>query len=246
MGIKITPPGADYEALGLGLVLPVSEGCQGFFLPNGSAGKAVKNWAPGMKDGVLVGSPVINAAYASFEGNGVAYMETPVVETSEMTLIYAGRGITDSSTDDLTPVFLSSRSSAGALGGTGGIQLYPNASGQQRLYFSQWNGTASVNQLVPVSSYTVGAWQCIAGRVTPAVASIRNLSTGIASSDVALTGNRNPGNGKIRIGSMIDTTWKGKSDAAFCALYNRALDDTEIAAVYAWAQKYLLSKGITV
>ncbi|MDW9852700.1 hypothetical protein GOB46_08890 [Sinorhizobium meliloti] len=246
MGIKITPPGADYEALGLGLVLPVAAGCEGFFLPNGSAGKAVKNWAPGKKDGVLVGAPVVNSGYTSFEGGSVAFMETPVIETEDMTLFWAGRGVTDSSNDALSPPFLSSRTAPGALGGNTGIQIYPNASNNLRLFFSQWNGTAVANVIVPVASYTVGAWHFIAARVSVSTARIRNMTTGVASSTVALTGSRNPGSGKIRIGSMIDSLWNGKSDAAFCALYNRVLDDTEEAAVYAWAQKYLLSKGITV
>ncbi|MDW9773094.1 hypothetical protein GOA89_14635 [Sinorhizobium meliloti] len=246
MGIKITPPGADYESLGLGLVLPVSDACEAFFLPNGSLGKAVKNWAPGKKDGVMVGNPIVSAGYASFEGNSLAFMETPVVETAEMTLLYAGRGVTNSSTDALAPVFLSSRSSPGQFGGNAGIQMYANTNSNQRFYFSQWNGTASVNSIISLPSYTVGAWQFIAGRVSPAFASLRNMTTGETSGDIAQTGSRNPGSGKIRIGSMLDTLWDGKSDAAFCALYSRALDDTEIAAVYAWAQKYLSSKGIAV
>ncbi|MBW9090827.1 hypothetical protein JNB91_23735 [Rhizobium wenxiniae] len=246
MGMKIIPPGSDYEALKLGLILPVAAGCQGFFLPNTSAERAVKNWAPGKVDGTLVGSPVFTSGYSSLQSNSVAYIETPVVESPQMTILYAGRGTTDSSTDDLSPVFVSSRSSPGALGLTGGIQLYPNTASTQRIFFSQWTGSTSINTIGVISSYSVGAWQFIAGRITATTYSIRNLTTGVASSEAALSNTHNPGSGKIRIGSMIDSTWKGKSDAAFCAMYDRALSDTEISTVYAWAKKYLAAKGITI
>ncbi len=246
MGTKIIPPNASFEMLLNHLVLPVMSGLQGFFLPHESASKAAKNWAIGKDDGVVVGSPTYAAGYASLESNGVAYIETPVVESPEMTIMFAGRGTTDSSTNDLTPIFVSSRTAAAALGGLGGIQLYPNSPSVQRVYFSQWDGSVSQSPIAFVSSYSPNSWQFISARVTATTARIRNLTTGAIGADLALSGSRNPGSGKIRIGSMIDATWKGKSDAALCGLYNRALTDAEEVSMYNWAKTYLATKGVAV
>lgn len=246
MGTKIIPPNASFETLLNHLILPVMSGLQGFFLPHESPSKAAKNWAIGKDDGVVVGSPTYAAGYVSLESNSVAYIETPVVETPEMTILFAGRGTTDSSTADLTPVFVSSRTAAAALGGAGGIQVYADTASRQRVYFSQWDGGSAQNAIASVNSYSINTWEFISARVTATTARIRNLTTGVIGADLVLSGTRNPGSGKIRIGSMIDATWKGKSDAALCGLYNRALTDAEEVSMYNWAKTYLATKGISI
>ena len=206
---------ADYSASSRFLPPAASPGYFALY----SKGGLARNLAGA--DATLVGAPVKDAAgYARFTGTS-GLVQTPVTETMEMTLVFAGRMVAEG----LTQAIL--------IGGytnpsTAAVSLYTTQA--DRISYSVGvtsDGAAAVSSGNITEDAT--AWGIRALRVDGAGARYDNLTTG-GQRDVAVA-NRRAGAALIRVGGGYNSGYSGSNEQIMAAVWTRRLSDAELQAV---------------
>jgi len=261
MTTRITIAGADFSANAVGFIPPVADGLAGWFYLGDTIAETQRDRA-GIADGVLVGSPTINAGYVSFNGYSSGQrMQTSIVETANITLLTVARSSDAFSSGATKPMFVTNYGAdpghsnllIGASiyvdGGTPPAALVRLGGGQDN------NGTVQgqVNTVLTTADATI--WNFYAGSL--AATSSDTAATGNArklyNSTTAQTGTssnypRVPHTvNTFRVGAAYNANFSGFCDIAFAAIYNRVLSDAEVETIYQAVKTRLAGKhSITI
>lgn len=246
MGTRIIMPGADFENSAIGFLPFVSTGLLGWWFLNGSIGKARRNLLLGGADASVVGNPTITENYMSFL-SGSNYLLTDVRETENLTILCVARSTASFVDNPNRPHLVSNylASNSGAYIAVGGSPSGAPSASISSATFRDISGTInSGGSTVNVADFT--KWKFLAGVHTSAQSAMYSLTDNFEDIDPKGGTRILKPNVPFRIGSSEGTQFRGSSDIAFVAIYNRALQKNELETLYAQVQAYLGPKGITI
>ena len=221
---------ADYSASSRFLP-PAADPAYFALYPKGGLGRNLSG-----ADATLVGAPVKDAAgYARFAGTS-GLVETPVTETMEMTLVFAGRMAAQGFTQGILIGDYTNASTAA-------VALYTTLANRISYSVGVTSGGAAA-----VSSGNIAedatAWGIRALRVNGAGARYDNVTTG-GHLDVAVA-NRRAGSALIRVGGGYNSSFTGANEQIMAGVWTRRLSDAELRAVAEVARLAASQIGVTV
>lgn len=248
--VQQAPAGADFSGLGLGMLLPVTTGLQGWWFPGTDAPKSIANKLSGGAAAAVVGTPVFSAGFATFTSL-TNYLQTSIVPAASRTYLAVARkpvGVTWDGTNATKGVLL------GNFGTSAGSLLYTQtnpATGAANIAdASYWSvgGTPTLRNTYAASAGSDFSTFALYAGVLDDTAKSRthyDLTRG-TSTTAAETGNSViPGTNTVRIGSGY-SNYAGQVDLAFAAVYSRALSKPEIDSIYAFVKSYLSRRSISI
>ncbi|MGF7161297.1 hypothetical protein FHS85_002932 [Rhodoligotrophos appendicifer] len=227
------------------IVPPVTDGLEGFFLFGVDAAESAKNWAPGKADASVVGSPTYGDDYAVLTGNGVAYLQTQVDHTEDMTFIAVARPLSDAAAS-----LISNYQSPATLhaGNTNGSVLSfstgVGADGKVVANFgSAYNNAGTSTQVTAAQANPGGdinADYAISGRVENATRgrTVNNLTMGTVNSNTPGSVTVADIGGKLRIGTSYNSQLGAQVRIYASILFSRRLSDEELTTHYDWLKAY--------
>lgn len=250
MGTLITVAGADFSANPVGFITPVTGSLGWWYLTGGSAAKVKKNLTLGGTDATIVGSPTYNAGYTSFPGANAAYLQTAVVDRTDVTYLAVVRGpnATYVSSATTAPVMGTVNLSGGAAIAGSGVVLFTTGgittSAPVPLGPSRWAG----GSVTPTGSATnlATAWHFLAVTFKTAVGvTFDNMTDGTHATSARADGITTGAN-SVMIGALPDTaSYKGPVDIAFAAVYP-TLTLANITTIYSAVKTRMALFSITV
>jgi hypothetical protein len=245
------PTGNDFSALGLGMLLPITTGLDGWWFPGTDAASSITNRKIGGTAATVVGTPTYSSGFATFTGQS-NYLQTQATETATGTILAVGRRPPGAPAYDNTDPLRS-------------VLIGNSASGLGSLLFTRSGAAITTTDINYQTTWTVSAspavratstgststnfnnWGFFAGVVddTAKTRTAYNKTTGL-SNTASETGNtRAPVATKFRIGSSA-ATYAGQTDVAFAAVYSVALTSGQIDTIYAFVKSYLSRRSITI
>ncbi|HFS8316983.1 TPA: hypothetical protein ACH2K1_000695 [Klebsiella pneumoniae] len=205
-------------------------------------GSLSKNYAPGSIDAVVKGSPVVSNHFATFDINN--FIETGVPTTKETTLI----AITKKVSPALRQFFISSYNGTVDAGrslvidkGTAKLTFYSHYKNTETNANTVLNCYATLN-------VTTGEPAFIYGRDTGKKINVASMTDRLSGENIptaAFEAIVNPAL-KYRIGRSNNNEVPGASDIAAALIFDRALSDAEIKAIYDYFQAYYARRGISI
>jgi hypothetical protein len=240
------PIGADFSAHAVAFVPPVIDGLAGWFYLGGTLAKTQRDRA-GIANGVLAGSPTIEANYVSFGGFATGqWLQTSIAETDDITILCAARSADTFGSGPDRPMFVSNYGvDAGNGGAAIGASVYIDGgtapAGTVRLGGGQDNNGTIQGQINTVITTTnVSVWNFYAARMaqTDDDNTVQNNARHLFNKT---TGQSNTTNNYprvshsanlFRVGASYSSSFGGICDVAFVAIYSRALTNDEIEEIY--------------
>lgn len=231
LNLGVALPGEGYPAMS-GFEIPVVAGLSGAYLFGEGGSMLGYNYAPGMPDAVVVGAPAIGAGFASFGPDG--YLQTAVAETADMTFFSVGRSL---GADGLAPL-------VGNFGSSIGLIMYLDVAGRLAIGNAQRTAAGGANLGGEVN---IAKFQIYGFRAPAAAASTqKNYSRNATAVSSNATARVVSSVGPLRVGRSYSPLASQINDQVLALVYSRALTDSEMDSVAAWARKYCASKGINV
>lgn len=225
--------------------IPVTQGLTALFLlgesPKRSPRNLAGNGAPAAK---VVGAPVFNGVSGAFDANNYITLGKNL-ETVEMTLLAILRN-TEYATSNAG--YFGTNGGDSAPLGDAGVCLLEQATGNpMSITGSVWRlpGTGSIGTVsADNANFQVAALRT-SGSPT-GLGFTQNYTTGSYAEHQA-SGSRsaNPNN-EYTIGRLSKANLRGKCELMAAIGYDRSLDDSEMASMYAWLKSYAASKGVDV
>lgn len=248
MGIKLIADGtvAPWTSK---VVPPVTRGLEAWFTFDTDVSRFGFNRAIGKENSILVGAPSAFPTHGRFKGLS-NYVQTPIVETDEQTLIVVGKLVNapvDSATGALLlGNYIGSSATPGLTGVAAGVSIYfPSASFTAQVGRSSGSGgiagdIVAMTTMTPATSWAIRAVRTKSGQMTKVYDLTANISKeGVSSASRGLS------NTKFRVGSGTSGL-SGESDISAAAIYSKCLTDEEIDLVAAVMRKRMARLGITV
>lgn len=230
LNLGVALPGDGYPAMS-GFEIPVISGLAGAYLFGEGASMLGYNYAPGMADAVVVGTPVIGAGYASFGAD--AYLQTAVAEAADMTIFSVARSSGSSGLAGLV----------GNFGTSLGIIMYLELTNRLVIGNAQRTSDGGAN----LGESNISKFQIYGFRAPAAAASLqKNYSRNASAVSSNATSRVISSVGPLRVGRSYAGSPTQAHDQVLALIYSRALSDAEMDSVAAWARKYCASKGIVV
>jgi hypothetical protein len=248
MGIKLIADGtvAPWTSK---VVPPVTRGLEAWFTFDTDTSRFGFNRAIGKENAVLVGAPTAFPTHGRFKGLS-NYLQTPIVETDEQTLIVVGKLVTtpvDNATSALlVGNYIGTSVTPGLTGAAAGVSIYfPTASLTAQVGRSNGSGgiagdIVAMSAMTPATSWAIRALRTKSGQVTK----LYDLTANITKEGVS-TASRGLSNTKFRVGSGTSGL-SGESDISAAAIYSKCLTDEEIELVAAVMRKRMARLGVTV
>lgn len=242
------------ESVAYDFLAPITDGLTLWSFLGGNAIKSAKNYAPGKAGSTVVGAPAFSERYATLLP-GANYLITQAPQSADATLIAIARPVSDAGAN-----IFSNYTSATVTAPpptTRGTDLYfePStpADGKVSLTYNQSiKDGSNDDQYASVTkalASNVGAFSMVSGRCINATGSrqVKDWTTGLdatSTSGFAV----NVGVTPLYVGGAptISPYTTNAVDIAFVAAYSRALSDSELAEIYAWAKAYYATRGITI
>ncbi|MEX0551600.1 hypothetical protein [Raoultella terrigena] len=257
-GLSMVAKGVSFMGAGRGINFPVTDGLLGVYM--GGAG-FLRNVVYQGVNSEAIGSPtVINNFTTRLDKDN--YIDTKILPgTVESTLFVVTRRFRGAAYSEPFGCWTNSITDGSAILGRG-LLLTPNGGLQGILNTYSASANNTVNAQVGISADAAipnpsagpdsGVWRAVAQRVSTTMNKVQDLTAGLVATN-AFTGDYKPdtrGVESYKIGrpktSSLDGT--GKSDVMLAVLFNRAITDEEMTAVYAYAQKFAAksTRGITI
>lgn len=253
VGIKITAKGTSFIGRAIGFNSPVSDGLLGVYM--GGDGELV-NIADGGVASSNVGTPTkINTFSTELDLNN--YIDTHITpNTAESTLFVVAKRYRGAAYSE--PLGCWTNLTAGAVAILGrALILEPN--GVLNGILNVWNGSASANANaviaadsgIPNPSLTpsAGVWRAMVQRISTTSNKTQDLTAGTVAETTFPTGYSPDVRGveSHKIGRpKTSSDGSGKSHVMLAFVFNRALTDSELADLYAYAQGFASRRGITI
>lgn len=230
---NVVLPGDGYPPLAAFKIPVTLDLVSALFLGHGKS-LITKDFAPGGGRADIFGSPVAAAGYTSL--SGTSYLQTKAVETAAMSFLIVARK---------TDAALSSGFIGNLIQGTpGGIGIYSNANADSVMANASRAGTTSgVTAAVPATPTAWGMYSL----VVPATGQmrLRNHTTGAGASNASSAAREVKG-GRINVGGIPYSTIQGPNQMSLPFIWKRAISDTELDQMVAYARALVASVGITV
>lgn len=204
-------------------------------------GNLAKNFAPGGAGAVVTGAPVVSNHFATFDINN--FIDTGVHVTKETTLVAIFKRVNPTKRQYFISTYRGSTDAGRSL-------VIDNGNPNMAIY-SHYKDAADTSTVLFASSkmdITDGSPAFVYGRDTGKTLTIKDV-TSQKGSNVTATGTSesfvNPALSYL-IGRGIGNEVPQASSIAAALIFDRALSDGEIAAVYAYFQGYFARRGIVI
>jgi len=240
----------DIESSATDIKLPRMSNLKLCSFMNGSLGKACRNLAPGQNDMTYVGAPVINDSYIGIHSYN-NYFQTDIVESETCTLLSVARLTSSPATNSATrPMIISTLENSGLINKFGVNQFLNSASTTGSAEVTPltstvryWSGATTITTtdwhfhytIINTSSVTHGSKT--AG--TPQTDTLPSDGSGVSSTRYVSTRT-------FRVGSSYMSSYAGTADIAFAAIYDSALSDADVIALYEFIDPIMAARGITI
>lgn len=221
---------------------PVTRGLEGWYCLDTALDRIAFNRAPGKKDAVIKGTPVVSAAYSTFTG-GQAWLDTGIADTAEATFfaICKANALPGGSSTTTAIPYVGNTGAAGM-----GAELYCGS--DTTLNSTSWrtaSGSATSDSRSITETPTTWGLRVLKVGGNTGNTELRNLTSGARSLSV-LTGPRILSAAAHLIGGTHAATFTGKADISAVAVYSVALSDAEIDAIAAVMRRRAARLGIVV
>lgn len=202
-----------------------------------------RNLAPGGPEANVVGSPVIRPGYITTSGN-VAYIDTGVAESNEMTFIAVVRGRDVASNN--SPIFIGNYG-----GGTRGMF-------GMSMFIQSWNtsvaaacetdnsGSVANSQTVMATSPAAAEWSILVARASASAIRLVDWGRNIMT-ETTYTYPRHSSGRSLRVGSGAAVgSFPGSADIAMAGIWYGALADAQISHICNRVRAAVAMDGIVV
>lgn len=235
---------------------PVVRGLEGWFNFDTDISRVGFNRVEGKADGVIVGAPVVAAAYATFTGLS-AFVQTAITESIEQTVILVSRANTtipggasvfgDANTPMHAGTYEGASANSTYPGTVPGAAVYQTEQTTTTFMASRRNAgdTATTGDVLSLTGETATNWGLRVLRTSSGAGNkLNNLTLGsvVTSTLISL---RIPTTNTWRIGSGY-TGFAGPVDVSQCIIFSTLLTDEEIAALAVPIRARAARLGITV
>lgn len=253
MGTNILVPGADFSASAVGFNAAVESGLKGLWFFNRGVRASAKNLALGGVDAEVFGTPSDQGAFLRFKG-GQSFFQTQVEDTEGLTHIIAAKSPATMADPANSPMFISnfgSGSKAGFLAsGLSGASIYYNSSAttvtMSGSRYTDGTNTAVTSTGTGLAVSAASNWNLLANRVRADRAQRDDLTAVTANAANFTSQGRVLAAGDFRIGSSYSPGWQGEADVAAVAMYDRFINDAELATIGGQLRNALAHIGIAV
>lgn len=240
MGALLTVKGADFSASAIAFVPPVVEGLE-YWNYFGDGAKSGRNLVLGKPSATVVGAPVASGTFLSTSAGN--FVETGLLDQSEVTIITAGRGpnLVNASTWGMLVA-----SYAGADNPGSALTFLQSSQVLLGVLAGRSNGSGGVTQTQTNSTGNSdkAAWGFMEARIGATRQSVRDWTRNVGGQTTPASA-RVPNGRPYRIGSNTGAA-QGALDFAFVAIYSRVLSDAEMDTIYQRVKAYLSGKNITI
>nr|WP_312622601.1 hypothetical protein [Pseudomonas juntendi] len=228
LNLGVSLPGEGYPSI-YGFEIPVVSGLTGAYLFGEGLSMLGYNYAPGMPDASVIGTPTVGNGFASF--GAAAYLQTAAEESANMTIFTVARASGSSGLAGLV----------GNFGSSLGIILYADLS----LKYAIGNAQRSAEGGANLPEANLASFQIYGFRAPAAAGSlVKNYSRGASIVSANGAGRVVSTVGPLRVGRSYSGSPTQPNDQVLALIYNRALTDVEMDSVAAWARRYCVAKGI--
>jgi hypothetical protein len=257
MGLSIVVKGADFSNGAVGYIPPVPDGLQYLNIFGGEGVNQGRNLAIGKNGAEVIGAPVIGQNSATFVPL-TSYIQTPVTDSESVTLMVVARSPVPRANTLLVSNYLSNRKVAsGTTSGTSLMMRPQSAPNAEQTYeemgAAEWDGTnsASSNFRAAAMLMPIGGIQALVGRreggaaskwrrVDNKTAKTSALSTPIPGTVFDLGQPYRVGSGYTQYSNSVGP------EVFFAAIWDRALTDAEVEAMYQAVRAYYSGRGIVI
>lgn len=251
MGVIFVAKGVDAEDSAREYAAPVLRSLEGVFFTNTDLSKAVRNYAPGKKNGSLRGIPVAQTNYLQCDTQAAvpANVDTGIWETEFFTMFVIARAtnLPPLGPKDSTPSASRTLFCGSYLGSipAHGVAVYPSTGSlfSALCGITDGIGNAATNSVNIAGD--INAWNLFGVTVEPGKLVVDNFTAGTKVEQV-LSGARRVSPRTLLIGGAYTTAYGGTCNIAAFQTHSANLSSVERATTAQDLRAYAARRGITV